>query len=126
MTKEEQIEEMAKDLLNVSKKVSNIIMEETHEFLSQNHKYNSLKDFHEAHKKGRNVMEAEFLVELGYAKASEVAREIVAIIEQRKSVNAERYKGVQNEVWQAIYKARDHAYNDIKEIIEQKYTEDVK
>ena len=58
MDKKKQIEEMAKDLLNVSKKVSNIIMEETHEFLSQNHKYNSLKDFHEAHKKGRNIMEA--------------------------------------------------------------------
>ena len=82
MTKEKQIEEMAKDLLNVSKKVSNIIMEETHEFLSQNHKYNSLKDFHEAHKKGRNVMEAEFLVELGYAKASEVASEIFEEIEK--------------------------------------------
>jgi hypothetical protein len=82
MNKEKQIEEMAKDLLNVSKKVSNIIMEETHEFLSQNHKYNNLKDFHEAHKKGRNVMEAEFLVELGYAKASEVASKIFAEIER--------------------------------------------
>jgi hypothetical protein len=78
MTHEEkQIEEMAKDLLNISKKVSNIIMDETHEFISQKHKYKSLKDFHEAHPKGRNLIEAELLTELGYAKASDVAREII-------------------------------------------------
>ena len=80
--KQTEIQQFAIDLQNVSAKVSNIIMEETHEFLSRNHKYNSLKDFHEAHKKGRNVMEAEFLVELGYAKASWVAEEIFAEIEE--------------------------------------------
>ena len=82
MNGDKQIEEMAKDLLNVSKMVSNIIMEETHEFVSQRHKYNSLKDFHEAHKKGRNVMEAEFLTELGYRKASDIAREIFEEIDR--------------------------------------------
>ena len=85
MTKEKQnekIQQFATDLLNVSVKVSNIIMEETHEFISQKHKYNSLKDFHEAHPKGRNLMEAEFLTELGYVKASEVAREIFEEIEK--------------------------------------------
>lgn len=87
MSRDKQIEEMAKDLLSVSRKVSNIIMEETHEFLSQNHKYSSLKEFHEAHKKGRNVMEAEFLTELGYAKASDVAREIIADLERIIEVN---------------------------------------
>ena len=85
MTKEKQnekIQQFATDLLNVSVKVSNIIMEETHEFISQKHKYNSLKDFHEAHPKGRNLMEAEFLTELGYVKASDVAREIFEEIEK--------------------------------------------
>lgn len=90
MSKDNQITEMAKDLLNVSNKVSNIIMEETHEFLSQNHKYNSLKDFHEAHKKGRNVMEAEFLVELGYAKASNVAEDIIQTL-RAAGMNEYRY-----------------------------------
>ena len=86
MNKEKQIEEIqqfATDLRNVSAKVSAIIMEETHEFLSGNHKYNSLKDFHEAHPKGRNLMEAEFLTELGYRKTSDVAREIFEEIEKQ-------------------------------------------
>lgn len=88
--KQTEIQQFAIDLQNVSAKVSNIIMEETHEFLSQNHKYNSLKDFHEAHKKGRNVMEAEFLVELGYAKASEVAEDIVRML-RAAGINEWRY-----------------------------------
>jgi len=66
---------------------------------------------------------AEHLHNAGYRKASEVVREIIDIIERRMSINEERYKGVSNEVWQTIYKAREHAYKDLKEIIEQKYTE---
>ena len=55
--------------------------------------------------------------------ASEVAREIIAIIEQRISTNTERKKGLQSTIWQAHYEGCLQAYTDIKEIIEQKYTE---
>lgn len=75
--KQTEIQQFAIDLQNVSAKVSNMLMEETHEFLSQKHKYKSLKDFHEAHPKSRCQMEAEFLTELGYSKASEIIGEII-------------------------------------------------
>lgn len=113
MNRDKQIEEMAKDL------------QETHD-------YDGCEAWHcggcEYEKYGKNkfcssIKQAEKMTAKGYRKASELFEEIVAIIEQRKAANAERYKGVQNEVWQTIYKAREHAYNDIKEIIEQKYTE---
>lgn len=102
--KQTEIQQFAIDLQNVSAKVSNIIMEETHEFVSQNHKYNSLKEFHEAHKKGRNVMEAEFLTELGYAKASEVVLEAFEWLEEKGFLNIE--------VW---------AIQDVKDELKKKY-----
>lgn len=80
--KQTEIEKFSIDLQNVSEKASKIIMEEAHEFVSQNHRYNSLKDFHEAHPKGRFQMEAEFLAELGYRKSTDVAEEIFAEIEK--------------------------------------------
>ena len=59
----------------------------------------------------------------GYRKASEVAREIIAIIEQRIGRNTELKAGIQSSIWQSHYEGCIQAYTDIKEIIEQKYTE---
>ena len=125
MSRDKQIEEMAKDLLNVSNKVSNIIMKETHEFLSQNHKYSSLKDFHKAHPKGRFQMEAELLTELGYAKASEVALEVLTeferfLVEKLSAISAFRKSG------DAFYDGEIHAlelllYKNAE--LKKKYTE---
>lgn len=85
----------------------------------------------------KNQLFAEKLTDKGYRKVdsvtfiggiveqmrAEVAREIIAIIEQRRSMNAESRKGVSNELWKTIFTSRDYAYRDIKEIIEHKYTE---
>ena len=120
MSRDKQIEEMAKDLLNVSNKVSNIIMEETHEFLSQNHKYSSLKDFHEAHSKGRNLMEAELLTELGYRKASEVAREIFGEIEKMLLDNHIGHYKTTKDTW--TYNFNNEILTEIAEL-KKKYTE---
>ena len=67
---------------------------------------------------------AEKAVDKGYRKSADVAREIISIIEQRMTLNDNRLKGISEIMWQAIYNARIEAYRDIKEIIEQKYTED--
>lgn len=136
MSGNEQIEinRFAIDLQNVSAKVTSILEEETREFLSQKHKYKSLKEFHEAHPKGRCQMEAEFLAELGYRKASEVAREIfeeiwrvfdTAIWAQEieiKSSETLRLADVQK------FAVRKLAIKDMKDylrIVEKKYTEGV-
>ncbi len=58
----------------------------------------------------------------GYRKASEVAMEIIAIIEQRIEQNAKRLKGL-DLYGKGLVRARESGYRDIKEIIEQKYTE---
>ena len=55
---------------------------------------------------------------------SEVAREIVGIIDQRMKVNLERLNKPQSNIWKIGYQATNEAYQDIKEIIEQKYTEE--
>ena len=54
------------------------------------------------------------------AKA-EVAREIVSIIEKRMELNEKRSNGI-HALMKYMYKGREDAYKDIKEIIEQKYT----
>ena len=88
------------------------------------------KAWHEClHNKGAQprrefLFTAQYLVEnKGYRKASEVAREIVSIIKQRIATNKERKEGMQSTIWQAHYEGCIQAYTDIKEIIEQKYTE---
>lgn len=62
-------------------------------------------------------------VMLSEAKA-EVAREIICIINQRLTSNLEQRKGVRTEFWTGVCTGREYAYRDIKEIIEQKYTEE--
>ena len=52
---------------------------------------------------------------------SEVAREIIGIIEQRIEQNNARACGIRNEVVLSVYRGRNDGYRDIKEIIEQKY-----
>ena len=54
---------------------------------------------------------------------TEVAREIIGIIEQRIELNNNRACGVHNEMVLSVYRGRNDGYRDIKEIIEQKYTE---
>lgn len=80
MEKLTEIERFAIDLQDVSRKVTNILLDETKEFLGKNRKYKNLADFHKAHPKGRKDLEAEFLMELGYRKASEVVGKIVGEI----------------------------------------------
>ena len=74
--KQTEIQQFAIDLQNASQRASKIIVDETANYVKQNHKYNNLIDYAKAHIKSRFEYEAEFLVELGYAKASDVAREI--------------------------------------------------
>lgn len=75
-----------------------------------------------------NMSEAQradqIMREQGYRKASEVAREILDIIERRLETNTYHSQGQQTSFWIGLYKGKKLAYNDIKEIIEQKYTED--
>ena len=66
---------------------------------------------------------AALLVSKGYRKASEVAREIIAIIERLIISNEYKSKGVNSEVWRTNYSARKEAFIDIKNIIKKKYTE---
>jgi len=94
MNRDKQIEEMQQfviDIQNSSQKATEIITQETANYVKQNHKYNNIVDYAKAHIKSRYEYEAEFLAELGYRKASAVAREIFEEIENaidllRKSV----------------------------------------
>ena len=60
------------------------------------------------------------------APKSDVASEIIDIIELRMEQNTKRLQGVCGVLGQGIYIGREEAYRDIKEIIEQKYTEEKK
>ena len=60
------------------------------------------------------------LYDKGYRKASEVAREIIAIIDRRIALNAKRVQGL-DLYGKGLVRARDAGYKDIKEIIQQKY-----
>jgi hemerythrin len=80
--KQTEIQQFVIDLQNASQKASKIITDETANYVKQNHKYNNLVDYAKAHIKSRFEYEAEFLTELGYAKDSEVAREIFEEIKQ--------------------------------------------
>lgn len=53
---------------------------------------------------------------------SELAREIIDIIEQRTEQNNAHACGFRNEIVLSVYNGRNDGYRDIKEIIEQKYT----
>ena len=64
---------------------------------------------------------ARELYDEGYRKQSEIANDIIAIIEQRMVRNIERLNGCQSDIWKVGYLAENEAYHDIKEIIEQKY-----
>ena len=63
---------------------------------------------------------AEKLIDEGDRKASEVAREIIAIIDRRIALNAKRVQGL-DLYGKGLVRARDAGYKDIKEIIQQKY-----
>ena len=52
----------------------------------------------------------------------EALSEIIAIIELRIAQNAEQQKGC-GEEWKLVHQGRENAYRDIKQIIEQIYTE---
>ena len=79
MNRDKKIEEMQQftiDIQNSSKKATEIITQETANYVKQNHKYNNIVDYAKAHIKSRYEYEAEFLAELGYRKSADVAREI--------------------------------------------------
>lgn len=85
MNRDKQIEKMQQfviDIQNSSQKATRIITQETANYVKQNHKYNNIVDYAKAHIKSRYEYEAEFLAELGYRKASDVAREIFEEIEE--------------------------------------------
>jgi hypothetical protein len=89
--KQTEIQQFVIDLQNVSQKASKIITDETAKYVKENHKYNNIIDYAKAHIKSRFEYEAEFLTELGYAKASEVALEVIDEIEQNFEIG---YGGV--------------------------------
>ena len=78
-----EIKQFAIDLQNASQKASKIITDETANYVKKHHNYNNIIDYAKAHIKSRFEYEAEFLTELGYAKASEVAEEIFAELDKR-------------------------------------------
>lgn len=87
----------------------------------------SVKRYHEIKRLKEDIERLEDINErdvenLRLAKA-EVARDISGIIEQRMARNIERMNGCQSDIWKVGYLAENKAYQDIKEIIEQKYTE---
>ena len=51
---------------------------------------------------------------------AEVIKEIISIIEQRNESNNEHACGVKSEILSALYRGKEDAYRDIKEILEQK------
>lgn len=68
-----------------------------------------------------NVEATEF--EVKEAKAR-LAREIIGIIDKRMEQKTEQCIGVRNEIVLGVYRGQLDAYRDVKEIIEQKYTEE--
>ena len=58
------------------------------------------------------------------APKSELAREIIDIVERRIENAVKTRRGIKDEFWEGVYCGRVEAYRDIKEIIEQKYTEE--
>ena len=69
---------------------------------------------------------ANLIIDYDYRKASEVAEEIIAIIEVRLANNTESRKGVTSLHGKGFYEGRAYAYRDIKEIVEQKYLAELK
>ena len=87
----------------------------------------SVKRYHEIKRLKEDIERLEDINErdvenLRLAKA-EVAREIVGIIDNRMELKTEQCKGIHNEIVLNVYRGQYDAYRDIKEIIEQKYTE---
>ena len=68
-----------------------------------------------------NVEATEF--EVKEAKAR-LARDIIGIMDKRMEQKTEQCIGVRNEIVLGVYRGQLDAYRDVKEIIEQKYTED--
>ena len=90
MNRDKQIEKMQQfviDIKNSSQKATEIITQETANYVKQNHKYNNIVDYAKAHIKSRYEYEAEFLAELGYRKSADVAREIFEEIEKTLKKN---------------------------------------
>lgn len=55
---------------------------------------------------------------------AEVVKEIIGIIGKRNESNNEHACGVKSEILSALYRGKEDAYRDIKEILEQKYMEE--
>ena len=84
MSRDKQIEELAKDLSEATRIAGQKIMEETKAFVKEYHRYHSTKDFDKAHGKNLHELEAEYLTAKGYRKTSDIAREIFEEIEKIK------------------------------------------
>ena len=70
---------------------------------------------------------ADVLLEHDDRKSTEVAKEILDIIEQRIIVKRNLSQGIQDGgFWDGVYVGKLEAYQDIKDILEQKYPEDTK
>lgn len=64
---------------------------------------------------------AKILANAGCSQQSDIADELIGIIEQRESTNAYLAQGVHNDFWEGYRLGCAYAYRDIKEIIQQKY-----
>lgn len=95
--KQTEIQQFAIDLQNASQKASKIITDETANYVKEHHNYKNLIDYAKAHIKSRFEYEAEFLTELGYAKASEIFEEIGKILRRYGEI-AERDKSEYGEL----------------------------
>ena len=66
--KDKEIEEMAKDLKEVETDVGHILVNETFSYVKEHRKYNSKKDFFNAHTKTFEELTAEEMFKKGYRK----------------------------------------------------------
>lgn len=73
MTKQEQIEEMAKDILFFEQEDVKKLVKETVKYFRENPKYSSKTDFNKAHEKPLNELLAESLYNAGYRKGKTIS-----------------------------------------------------
>lgn len=120
MSRDKQIEEMAKYIQEATNFAVQKLFVETKAFIAEYHRYHSVKDFDKAHGKNLNELEAEYLIDKGYRKKSDVAREIFKEI---KKIIVHRILHNENYSFEGVM---DSITNDLDELKKKYESEEIK
>ena len=92
-------------------------------YLDEDVLYNIIEEKYKSSKGKARKAYSDVLDTICEMPRADVAKDIIGIIEQRIASNDKLRLGVLDIGNYGIYRGREEAYRDIKEIVEQKYTE---